>query len=103
MGLGAKSAEKYVKGAITTDLIKQRRNLKRHLWRLKKVGYKPQLKQGRSGEIYKYGATRITALKSEVEYLKKIITLGRFATTPKTVAGRYPKTWAYGVKITKKQ
>jgi hypothetical protein len=90
MGLGAKSAEKMVKGAIITDLKKQRESLKRHLRRLKKIGYKPQLEKSRSGK-YKYAASRITAFKSEVKYLRKIITLSRFHTIPKSLAGRYPK------------
>jgi hypothetical protein len=72
-------------------LEKQRDNLQRILRRLNKVGYKSKLKTAAGKFKVKDSKSKLTGYKKDIKYLKKITTLARFETKPKSLAGRKPK------------
>lgn len=80
------------------QLTTKKKTLQRERQRLIKIPYKSKISHRRR---WTYQSSRIKSLEKEVNYLKKLVTIARFATPAKSLAGRYPKAWSYTIKLRK--
>ena len=80
------------------ELTTKKKTLQRERQRLIKIPYKSKISHRRR---WAYQGSKIKSLTKEVDYLKKLVTIARFATPAKSLAGRYPKAWSYTIKLRK--